>query len=242
MYEFEGLRAAGAVVAETLQRVTASVRAGITTLELDAIAELSMAERGARSGPRLDYGYPGAICISVNDEAVHGLPGPRVIRAGDLVTIDVTAELNGFYCDAAVTVVVEPAASVALRLRTCAEAAFRKGLEQARAGTPLWKLGSAVEAEVRRRGFRVLKDLYGHGIGRRIHEDPAVPSFHDRDARDVLSDGLVITIEPIVSLTATRTRTLPDGWTIVSADRSLTAHHEHTIVVRRGEPHVLTAA
>ena len=242
MTDFEGMRAAGAVVAETLKRVSALVRAGITTLELDAVARHCFSERGARSGPALDYGYPGTICISVNDEAVHGVPGVRVIAAGDLVTIDVTAELDGFYADAAVTVVVEPASVVARRLRTCAEAAFRKGLEQARHGTPVWRVGEAVDREVRRRGFRVLKDLYGHGIGRSVHEEPAVPSFRDPAAQSILTDGLVITIEPIVSVGASSSRTLRDGWTIVSADRSLTAHHEHTIVVRRGAAHVLTAA
>ena len=238
--DFEGLRAAGAVVAETLARVRKAVRAGVTTRELDAVARDCFDEHGARSGPHVDYGFPGTICLSINDEAVHGVPGPRVVMAGDLVTIDVTAELDGYYCDAAITVVVEPAAGVALRLRTCAEAAFRRGLEQARAGVPLWRVGAAVEREVKRRGFRVLRDLYGHGIGRSIHEEPSVPSFHDSAARSVLTDGLVITIEPIVAVSASRSRTLADGWTIVSSDRSLTAHHEHTIVVRNGEPHVLT--
>lgn len=240
--EFEGMRAAGAVVAATLRRVAAELRAGVTTAELDDVADRCFAAAGARSGPQLDYGYPGVICISVNDEAVHGVPGLRVIRPGDMVTIDVTAELDGYYADAAETHVVEPADPVAVRLALSAEAAFHRGARAARSGTPLWRVGGVVEAEVRRRGFRVLRDLYGHGIGRRIHEDPSVPSFRDPAARSVLTENLVLTIEPLVSVSSERSRLLPDGWTVVSADGSLTAHHEHTVVIRRGEPYILTAA
>lgn len=240
--DYRGLRAAGRVVAETLRRVRARTRAGVTTGELDALAAACLREHGARSGPVLDYGYPAAICISVNEEAVHGVPGDRMLSPGDLVTLDVTAELDGYYADAAVTVALPPVSDLAARLQRCAEAAFLQGLAQARAGAPVWRIGMAVEAETRRHGFRVLRDLAGHGIGRRIHESPEVPNYRDPAARRRLTENLVITIEPIISATARRSRTLRDGWTIASADGSLTAHHEHTIVVRRGEPRVLTAA
>lgn len=240
--EFEGLRAAGQVVAETLRLVQKHVRAGVTTRELDDVAAAYFANQGARSGPQVDYAYPGTICISVNDEAVHGIPGQRVVQAGDLVTLDATAELDGYYADAAVTVVVDPAPAIAHRLKECAEAAFAKGLAAARVGAPVWHIGEAVEKETELRGFRVLRDLCGHGIGRRIHEEPSVPNYHDPHARGVLTNNLVLTIEPIISIGARRSRLLRDGWTVVSGDRSLTAHHEHTLVVRRGEPYVLTAA
>jgi len=240
--DYEGMRAAGAVVAETIRRVRAAVRPGITTLELDAIAQRCFDEHGARSGPRVDYGFPRTICISVNEEAVHGIPGSRALAAGDLVTIDVTAEMNGYYGDAAETVIVESGSPIAQRLKASAEAAFRRALEHAVPGAPIWRIGHAVEMEVKRRGFRVLKDLCGHGIGRSVHEEPSVPNFRDRTARERLTENLVITIEPIVAVSASRSRTLADGWTIVSADRSLTAHHEHTMIIRNGRPELLTAA
>jgi methionyl aminopeptidase len=173
---------------------------------------------------------------------VHGLPGDRTLRRGDLVTLDVTAELNGYYADAAISIVIPPAPSLALALAACAEAAFRSGLRRVRAGVPLRAVGAAVEREVRRRGFHVLRDLGGHGIGRRIHEEPRVPNYGDPAARRRLTEGLVITLEPIVSESAGESRLLRDGWTVVSADGSLTAHYEHTLVVMRGAPLLLTAA
>jgi methionyl aminopeptidase len=160
----EGLRAAGAVVARTLRAVARELKAGVTTLELDDVARYTFARYGARSAPQLDVAYPATICISVNDEAVHGIPGPRTIAEGDLVTIDVTAELDGFYADAAVTHAVEPVPARAERLKRCAEAAFHKGAAQARSGVPLWKVGQEIDREVRRRGFRVLKELCGHDV------------------------------------------------------------------------------
>lgn len=237
-----GLRAAGRVVAETIARVRAHVRAGITTGELDDIASLVFREHGARSGPALDYGYPGTICISVNEEAVHGVPGPRVLRPGDVVTVDVTAELDGYYADAAVTVPLPPVSLLVRRLCASAEAAFWAGAKQARHGLPLHKLGRIIESEVWRRGFRVLRDLQGHGVGRSVHEEPRVPNWADPHAHGMLTEGLVITIEPIVSVSAIESRLLRDGWTVVSADGSLTAHFEHTLVIRRGAPTLLTAA
>jgi methionyl aminopeptidase len=240
--EYEGLRAAGAVVARTLRAVARELKAGVSTLELDDVARYTFARYGARSAPQLDVAYPATICISVNDEAVHGIPGPRTIAEGDLVTIDVTAELDGFYADAAVTHAVGPVPAPVERLKRCAEAAFHKGAAQARSGVPLWKVGQEIDREVRRRGFRVLKELCGHGIGRAIHEEPSVPNYRAPYARERLTENLVITIEPIVCASTNRARLLRDGWTVASLDGGLTAHHEHTIVIRRGEPEVLTAA
>jgi methionyl aminopeptidase len=240
--DFVGMRCVGRIVAATLARVRAEVRAGVTTAELDAVALETLTEHGARSAPQLDYDFPGTICISVNEEAVHGIPGPRVLTFGDVVTIDVTAELDGYYADAAVTVAIPHVSPRVERLCEAAEAAFWKALKLAVPGAPLWRVGAQVEAEVRRRGFRVIRDLTGHGIGRRIHEEPSVPNYRDPEARERLTDGLVIALEPIVSMTASRSRLLADGWTVASADGSVTAHFEHTIVVRHGEPVVLTAA
>jgi methionyl aminopeptidase len=178
----------------------------------------------------------------VNEEAVHGIPGPRVLAPGDVVTVDVTAELDGYYADAAVTVPLPPVSPQVRRLCACAEAAFWTAAKQARHGLPLQKLGRIIEAEVWRRGFRVLRDLQGHGVGRRVHEEPGVPNWPDPHTHGMLTEGLVITVEPIISVSSNESRLLRDGWTVVSADGSLTAHFEHTLVIRRGAPTLLTAA
>lgn len=240
--DLDALARVGRVVARTLARLAGEVRAGVTTGELDDIAAEYLHRHGARSAPSLAYAFPGTLCISVNEEAVHGIPGARALAPGDLVTLDVTAELDGYYADAAVTVGVEPVSAVARSLCACVRAAFTSAAEVARAGVPLRRVGQAVETEVRRRGFRVLRDLCGHGIGRGIHEEPSVPNWPDPDADGVLTEGLVVALEPIVSVTADTSRLLRDRWTVVSADGSLTAHHEHTMVIRRGRPLLLTAA
>jgi methionyl aminopeptidase len=240
--ELRAMRAVGRVVALTLQRLRGQVQPGISTAELDEIARETLQHHGARSGPQLDYDFPATICISVNEEAVHGIPGSRVLRPGDMVTLDVTAELDGFYADAAQTVIVPPASPLALQLQQCAEAAFGAGVKLARHGVALRLIGRAVEAEVRRRGFRVLHDLNGHGVGRAVHEEPTVPNYYDPRLHDRLRAGMVITLEPIVSATTSDSRTLRDGWTVVSADGSLTAHHEHTLLIGYDGAQLLTAA
>ncbi len=240
--ELEGLRAAGRVVAAALAAMRGAVREGTTTAELDDVALGVLRAHGARSAPRLVYDFPGATCISVNREAVHGIPGPRRLERGDIVTLDVTVELNGYYADAAVTVGVEPIAGAARRLIEAAEAAWRAAAATARAGERLALVGATVEREVRRRGFRVLRDLCGHGIGRTIHEEPNVLNYYDPDYQPRLEEGMVIALEPIISMSTQRTKQLADGWTIASADDSLCAHFEHTIVITRSAPIVLTAA
>jgi methionyl aminopeptidase len=201
-----------------------------------------MREHGARSGPHLLYGFPAWTCISVNDEAVHGIPGSRVVAAGDLVKLDVTAELDGFLADAAVTVPVPPVSAEAQRVMQSARAAFGRALEVARAGRRVNEIGGRVEGEVRRRGFAVMRELAGHGIGRSIHEEPTVFNYPEPRARQPLTEGLVLTIEPIVAQRSGRCVEDPDGWTIRTADGGLSAHHEHTLVITRGRPLLLTAA
>jgi methionyl aminopeptidase len=240
--ELAGLQRAGRVVALALQAMRDALRPGITTAELDDVAARVLGEHGARSAPGMTYDFPGTACISVNDEAVHGVPGPRRIVGGDVVTLDVTVELDGYYADAAVTVGVPPIADAARRLITCAESAFWRAAEAARAGERLAVLGGRVEAEVERHGFKVMRGLCGHGIGRSIHEEPEVCNYYDPQQRARLNAGLVIALEPIVSAGSRHIRTAADGWTIASADGSLTAHYEHTLVVTRGRPLVLTAA
>jgi methionyl aminopeptidase len=240
--EFQKLRACGVIVARTLRALARQVRPGITTAELSELGGRMLAEQGARSSPPMVYRFPGEVCISVNDEVVHGVPGNRVIAAGDLVKLDLTAEKDGFHTDTAITVPVPPVSERARRLARCAERAFAKGLEMARPGNRTGEIGRAVEREVRRRGFTVIRDLCGHGIGRTIHEPPSVPNFADPYARVALKPGLVLTIEPLVAAGVGEVETAADGWTVRTVDGSLAGHFEHTLVVTSGAPVLLTAA
>ncbi len=241
--DLEGLTRAGRVVALTLAETRRCVEPGVTTAELDAVAAEVLERHGARSAPNLVYGFPGAICISVGDEAVHGIPGPRRLARGDVVKLDVTAELGGYMADAAVTVVVPPAAPLAERLAGAADAALAQGIAAARAGRPVSAIGRAVGRSVGRAGFTVLRPLSGHGIGRTIHEPPTVPNYDEPRLRDRLTAGLVITIEPTISAGGGCLSQDADGWTVRTCDGSLTAHSEHTVVVlRSGAPLVLTSA
>jgi methionyl aminopeptidase len=239
--DLKALRRAGRVAYETLEALEAHVRPGITTADLDAVAARVFKSHGARSAPAMVYGFPGTVLISVNDEVVHGIPGPRRLAPGDVVKLDVTSEKDGYVADAARTVIVAPASDIAQQLAGCARAAFTAALRVARAGTKVNEISRAVEREVRRRGFTVVRGLTGHGVGRTIHEPPTVPNHYDPFQRDVLSDGLVLTIEPIISAGSERTRQDRDGWTIRTSDGSLSAHHEHTLVITRDQPILLTA-
>jgi methionyl aminopeptidase len=238
--ELEGMKAAGRVVAQTIRELRKLVRPGITTGELDDAAARVFAAHGARSGPQLDYNFPGAICISVNDEAVHGIPGARRLREGDLVKLDVTAELDGYYADACRTVAVGKAKPSAVKLIGAAETGLKKGLAAATAGATVNDIGVAVQHEIEKRGFSVCAALTGHGIGRRIHEEPTVYSVATPGPSPTLTEGLVITIEPIIA--AGDGEVVEDGdWIVRTADGSLSAHAEHTIVITDGAPLVLTA-
>jgi methionyl aminopeptidase len=238
--DWNGLRQVARVARLTLDAVAAQIRPGVTTGELDAAAARLFAAHRARSAPALVYGFPGTILISVNDEIVHGIPGPRRIRAGDIVKIDVTVEKGGYVADAARSIVVEPASTTAHRLAACATAALEAALAVARAGVRVNEIGRAVEGEVRRYGFSVVEGLSGHGVGRTIHEEPTVPNYYEPSLPDVLTEGLVLTIEPMISAGSSRVVQDPDGWTLRTRDGSLSAHHEHTLVITRGAPVVLT--
>jgi methionyl aminopeptidase len=239
--ELKGLQAAGRVVAEALRAMAGRVRPGVTTAELDAVAAGVFARHGARSAPQLAYDFPGVTCISVDEEAVHGNPGPRRLKSGELVKLDVTAELDGYYADACVTVPVGAVAPRQRRLIGAAEAGLRRGIAAATAGAPVNAIGSAVEHAVVARGFSVCAELTGHGIGRRIHEPPTVANVFDAAASEPLTAGLVITVEPIIAAGRGDVVAMPDGWTVRTADGSPVAHAEHTIVVTDEQPIVLTA-
>jgi methionyl aminopeptidase len=240
--QFEKLRACGMIVAKALRAMAKEVRPGVTTAELCEIGSRVLAAHGARSSPPMVYGFPGDVCISVNDEVVHGIPSDRVLQPGDLVKLDLTAEKDGFHTDSAVSIEVSPGSSKTRELAHCAEKAFRQALGAAAAGNRTKDIGRAVEREVRRRGFSIIRELGGHGIGRTIHEPPSVPNYADFSAQHKLTEGLVITIEPIIAAGSGEVSLDKDGWTYRTADRSLSAHYEHTVVITRGQPLLLTAA
>jgi methionyl aminopeptidase len=240
--ELEGLRRAGALAARVLREVRDAVAPGVSTGELDALAAEIMRSAGGRSAPIVTYGFPGAICISLGDEAVHGIPGPRRLTAGDLVKLDVAVELDGYFGDTATTVAVEPVASADARLIAATKAALARGMSAATAGARLRDVGEAVERIAEARGFSVLRELTGHGIGRGLHEPPTIYNYAHDGATARLHEGLVVTIEPMIAKGTRQVLGTGDGWTVVTANGANSAHEEHTIVVTAGEPIVLTAA
>lgn len=237
--DLQGIRQAGRVTRAVLDAMKQAVQPGITTLALDNVARQVLARYGARSAPMLVYGFPGYTCISVNDEVVHGIPSQRQLEPGDFVKLDVTVECGGYMADACETVAVADSADQPLI--ACTKCAFDCGLAEVRIGARAYDIGTAVQKEVRRWGYSVVHDLSGHGIGLTIHEAPTIPNHRDLRCDAVLTDGLVFTIEPLVSAGTPRTRTKADGWTVKTRDRSRTAHYEHTVMVTKTGPVLLTA-
>jgi methionyl aminopeptidase len=243
--ELAAMRESGRIVRLMLETMKAAAHSGVTTEALDEIGGKIMRENGAVSGPTTVYQFPGVSCISVNDEIVHGIPSNRRLRNGDLLKLDVTIQKNGFMADAAETMIVGPPtteSSIGHRLAVCAQRAFHEAMQVARAGHRVRDIGRIVEREVTASGFHVIRDLCGHGIGRTIHEKPSVPNWPDPSASDVLTEGLVITVEPIIASRSGKSVLAKDGWTVRTADRGLAAHYEHTIVITKNEPMLLTAA
>jgi methionyl aminopeptidase len=240
--DLKGLLRIGKIVGQTLQHMGAALRAGMTTAELDAIGAEFLKQHGARSAPILTYQFPGHTCISLNDEAAHGIPShKRLIQVGDLVNIDVSAELDGFIADTGATFPMPPVSKIKQRLCECTQAALQKALAAAKAGRPIYEIGRAAESEARRHGFTIIRDLPGHGVGRKLHEPPSVPNFYTKKAKDILTEGLVITIEPFISTRASHIATQADGWTLKTTDGSLAAQYEHTVVITKDRPILVTA-
>ena len=235
------MRAAGRVVAQTLESLErAIVPDKTTTIELDLLAEKLLAEQGARSSFKGYRGYPNTVCIAVNEEVVHGIPGRRVVRSGDIVGIDVGAVLDGYHADSAVTVPVGEVSEEARRLLRVAKEALFRGIAQAKAGNRLSDISHAIQEHVERHGYSVVRELVGHGIGTEMHEEPQVPNFGKPGRGPVLQAGMTLAIEPMVNAGGFEVETLPDKWTIVTKDRSLSAHFEHTVAVGVSEPDILT--
>ncbi len=238
--EIATMRRAGAVVAEMLERCSAAVRPGITTADLDKIGADVIREHGATSSFLGYYDYPATICTSVNDEIVHGIPGGRRLREGDIVGIDVGAIVDGWHADAAVTVPVGKVKPEAVRLIQVTEDALRRGIAAARPGARLGDIGAAVQSFAESKGYSVVRNYVGHGIGRAMHEPPQVPNYGTAGQGRPISVGLCIAIEPMLNAGGPETRVQKDGWTVTTADGSLSAHFEHTIAVTEAGPVVLT--
>lgn len=241
-HEYKHMVDIGGIVASVLDRLCREVRPGVTTGWLDGRAGEFLAEYGAEATPAKEYAYPGRLCISVNDEVVHGVPGPRVLREGDLVKLDLTADKQRYVADATRMAVIEPAGDLAGRLADSARRACLAGAAAAREGMSLTELGRVVEESVNRDGFTVVKGLCGHGVGRRVHEPPEVPNFPDAANAAVLHKGMVITIEPIISAGSGRIRSTDDGWTMVTVDGAWAGHYEETVIVGDDGSEVVTAA
>lgn len=232
----------GRLVAETIHIMAQAVAPGVTTGQLDELAQRIAESHGARSAPQLTYAFPGFTCISVNDEIVHGVPGARALVDGDLVTLDVTLELDGYMADSARTLPVGHAGPAALRLVHTAREALAAALTVCRAGRRVRDIGAAVERRARSDGGRVFRELCGHGIGRTLHETPDVPNWNDPTATMTLHEGLVIAIEPMLSARSARVVEAADGWTYRTHNGAWAVHEEHTVVVRDGPPLILTVA
>ncbi|HTE42305.1 MAG TPA: type I methionyl aminopeptidase [Steroidobacteraceae bacterium] len=238
--DIDALKRVGAIVSSVLKTMLDSIEPGMTTAELNAIGARLLAEKGARSAPQVMYNFPAATCISVNEEAAHGIPGKRRIEAGDLVNVDVSAELDGYFADTGGTRVVPPATQLKTRLCHATRMALDAALSEARAGQRINQIGKAIERTAKAHGFKTIKNLAGHGIGRSLHEEPdGIVSYYDpRDTR-VLREGMVIAIEPFLSTKSTVVHETDDGWTLAAAG-NLSAQYEHTIIVTRGAPIIVT--
>ena len=240
--DLAGLKHAGRIVAAALAMLRRLVHPGVTTQQLDQAAAAFLAEQGARSAPIVAYQFPGAICISLNEVAAHGIPDGRPVAPGDLVKLDVSVECNGYYADAATTVAVPPVSRDRTELVSLARQALDVGIAAARVGAPINRIGQAIDALLEPKGCHAIADLPGHGVGRKLHEDPSIPQTFDRNATRLLTEGLVITIEPHVTRGAGRISEGPDGWALSTKDRKPVALFEHTILVRAEGPLILTAA
>jgi methionyl aminopeptidase len=241
--EIEKMREAGRIVGRTLQLLARAVEPGRNVLELEKIVEEEFKKAGADPtflgypGP---YPYPSNVCVSINDEIVHGIPTDRVMRDGDIVSIDLGATWKGFVGDSAITVGCGEISKKARHLIEITEGALWAGIKAARTGNRMGDVGHAIDSFVKPTGYGVVREYVGHGVGRNMHEDPQVPNYGEPNKGPLLKRGLAIAIEPMVNLGTWKTKKMKDGWTIKTADGSLSAHFEHTIAIRDGEAEVLT--
>jgi len=236
------MRAAGRLVGEVLTALTPRVAPGVTTAELDEIAEKMITDAGAIPAFKGYHGYPATICASINEEVIHGIPsGQRVLREGDVLSIDVGASLEGYFGDSAITLPVGQVSEEAARLLTVTEEALYKAIDVAKPGGRVSDIGHAVQKHVESYGFSVVREFVGHGIGQRMHEEPQVPNYGEAGRGPRLAEGMVLAIEPMVNAGKPAVKVLSDGWTAVTRDKSLSAHFEHTVAITASGAWILTA-
>ncbi len=238
--EITQMRGAGRVVAAVLEEVGKKVRPGITTAELDDIAVSEVKKRGAEASFKGYRGFPASICTSVNEEVVHGIPGSRVLQEGEIIALDFGALMNGFHGDAAVTVGVGKISTEAQKIIDATQGALQAGIAAARVGARLGDVSAAIQSYAEARGFSVVREYVGHGIGRELHEDPQVPNFGVTGEGPALQNGMTMALEPMLNAGGWRTSVAEDKWTVVTADGRLSAHFEHTIVIDENGPGILT--
>ena len=239
-HEIAAMRQAGRIVATVLEMLKLQVRPGMRTKELDIIVARELERLGAKSSSKGYRGFPANLCVSVNDEVVHGIPSKRILHEGDIVSLDLTVNLNGFHADAAVTVGVGEVSSQAKQLMEVTKGALEAGIAAAHSGVGLGDISTAIQNYAESRGYSVVREYAGHGIGRQMHEEPQIPNFGQAGTGPVLKRGMTLALEPMVNIGDWRTRLGDDHWTVLTSDGSLSAHFEHTIAITDGEPEVLT--
>lgn len=238
--EIDLMRKAGKIVAETLLVVEKNIKPGITTAELDRIAEEFITKHGAKPSFKGLYGFPASLCISVNEQVVHGIPGRYVLKEGDIVSVDCGAIIDGYHGDAARTFAVGNISEEAQKLIEVTKESFLKGLEAAKVGNNLTDISNEIQKYIEASGFSVVRDFVGHGIGKDLHEDPEVPNFGRPGRGPKLVTGMALAIEPMVNVGSHRVKTLGDDWTVITSDKSLSAHYENTVIILPDGPEILT--
>lgn len=235
------LRKVGRIVANCLQKMGQALEPGMTTRELDEIGRAYLEFHGASSAPQLTYNFPGATCISVNEQAAHGIPSDKVLQSSDLVNIDVSAELNGYFADTGGSFIIPPESNLKKNLCLATKRALELAMQAARAGKPMNLIGRAIETHAHQNNLTVIKNIGSHGVGKALHEEPGfIPGYYDPKDKRVLKENLVITIEPFLSTGASEVFDAGDGWTLTTSKKYLTAQYEHTIVITKSRPMIMT--
>jgi len=239
--DFETLKKIGRIVAEIRDAMRAATKPGVTTKELDDLGGRMFEEKGALSGPKGEYDFPGFTCISVNEEVAHGIPGKRIIKDGDIVNIDVSGSYNGYFADTGISFVVGEGHAKKEKLCEVAESAFNRAMLKVKVGARLNQIGKAVEKEAKQNGYTVIMNLTGHGIGKSLHEAPShILNYFDAWEPTILREGMVLAVEPFISEKAEHIVESGDGWTFLTPDKSLVAQIEHTVIVTKEGPLLLT--
>jgi len=238
--EVDILRKAGKILSSIVVQLQSSLTSGMTTKDIDSQAQELIRKNKVLAAFKGYHGFPGCACVSVNEGVVHGIPGKRVIQNGDIVSIDIGIIYEGYYSDMAITVPIGAVSGEVKRLLDVTQASLYRGIEQARVGGRLSDISFAVQSFVEMHGFSVVRDFVGHGIGRALHEEPEIPNYGRPSQGPVLKEGMVFAIEPMVNMGSFRTKTLGDGWSVVTIDGKPSAHFEHTIVITSGDPEILT--